>query len=455
MPGAIWHGLEFLLGRWSFDTVPTDNKLPSTFKGNSAMLLGTPQIGVGPAVLGTGAMKLGGETPSGIIVAETASSTRNAHPNRTLSMWFRADAPVPPDQRQYLYDEGGSDKGFALYLEGSTLFAGGWDTKADWKGTWLKATGITPGQWNHVALVLDGQNTDKTQAFHLYLNGVPSGAGFGQAIGPHELIAIGSIVKSTQASPESAANKAITNHQFAGLIDEVEIFNAVLGPGCVSLLAGGRYGIGTPNDNAVSAPAPPPLPVVHAVATPSLAARATPAPATPARATPAVVARLTTTPLPVIRPMGTPLPARPAAATPVGIVQVPTLAKVEPQDTVLTPLRVGEQVLKDGKKVQWSMIAKTFEGYRFTSGNSPNPWLRFKVLTDGVVYLACTNRFFRAGSDGATTEEQLRTNGWHKELAELTSSDNLGWWIYSRNCKAGEAFNLRTEKYREPVLIVK
>ena len=146
-------------------------------------MLGTPQIGVGPAVLGTGAMKLGGDTASGIIVAETASSTRSAHPNRTLSMWFRADAPVPGDQRQYLYDEGANDKGFALYLEGSTLFAGGWDTKGDWKGTWLKATGITPGQWNHVALVLDGENTDKTQAFRLYLNGASSGAGFGQAIG--------------------------------------------------------------------------------------------------------------------------------------------------------------------------------------------------------------------------------------------------------------------------------
>ncbi len=180
-----------------------------------------------------------------------------------------------------------------------------------------------------------------------------------------------------------------------------------MGPGCVSLLAGGRYGIGTPNDNAVSAPAPPPLPVVHAVA--SL----------------------------------------------VGIVQAPTLAKVEAQDTVLTPLRVGEQVLKDGKKVQWSMVPKTFEGYRFTSGNGPNPWLRFKVLTDGVVYLACTTRMFRNASDGATTEGQLLTNGWQNEPAELTSSDNLGWWIYSRNCKAGEEFNLRTEKYREPVLLVK
>ena len=260
MPGHIEHRLGSLLGMWCFDDPPKGEKLPSAFRANAAAIIGSPQIGVGPAVLGTGAMNLGGDGPVGIAVEETATSTRGNHSQRALSMWFRPAAPLSADQRQYIYDEGGRDKGFALYLEGSTLFAGGWDTTAKWTGTWFKAPGITANQWHHLALVLDGKKEVKDQAFRLYVDGVPIGAGFGQAIGSHEKISIGSVAQTTRLCPDPPASSAITDRQFAGMIDEVEIFNAVLSPGSVAILACGRFGIGTPNDGAVSAPLPPPFP---------------------------------------------------------------------------------------------------------------------------------------------------------------------------------------------------
>lgn len=268
MPGQIRYVSGSAVGHWSFDESPSESKISSATKpGPFAYVRGTPQIGVGPAVLGTGAMRLDGNAGSGITVGETVTSTRGNHPHRTLSMWFRADSAVPGDQRQYLYAEGASDRGFALYLEGTTLFAGGWDTKESWPGTWLEAPELAAGRWHHVALVLDGERADKTKAFELYVDGAPAGAGFGQALPAHASISIGSVVNTTRASPESTANRALKNHQFTGLIDEVWIFNAALGQGSLALLAGGRFGIGAPNDLAVSAPAA--LPAARPGATPS------------------------------------------------------------------------------------------------------------------------------------------------------------------------------------------
>lgn len=48
----------------------------------------------------------------------------------------------------------------------------------------------------------------------------------------------------------------------------------------------------------------------------------------------------------------------------------------------------------------------------------------------------------------------MRTGGWKKEKAELASSE-CGWVVFSRSCRAGEAFNLRTAKYQGPILLVK
>jgi len=105
-----------------------------------------------------------------------------------------------------------------------------------------------------------------------------------------------------------------------------------------------------------------------------------------------------------------------------------------------------------------------FQGFRFTKKNKQSAaTLRFKVLTDGLVYLACTSRFGTPKNGSGDwkseliSEKQLHEQGWHQLRAvELkTGANDYVWWVYSRTCKAGEAFSYRTEKFVAPILLVK
>jgi hypothetical protein len=443
MPGMIRHGLGNLVGRWNFDALLTDNQMPSMFQKNSATLVGSPQIGAGPGVLGAGAMKLSDEAAGGFVVAETTSSTRSPALNRTLSMWFRADAPVPANQRQYLYDEGSSDKGYALYLQGDTLVAGGWDPKAEWKGTWLKAPGIVPGQWYHVALVIAGKseakdsefrNVDKNKAFRLYLNGTQVGAGFGQWIGPHEMISVGTITKTTQSHPDDAGNRAITNHQFVGMIDEVEILNAFVGPGSVPILAGGRFGINARNDQPV-VPNPPTVPKLAGTATPppTVAPDATP--------TPTQTAALTK-------------PATPPTVAPAATVKVDRTNPAVVQVTGMTAAALAQA--PDKASGPWEKVGEEWRGANHFF-KIRTPVTEFTVTKAGRVYVACDYQSEGNSQGGWQAEvfkkEDFLKDGWSLVLTDLKKWDRADMAVFTKVLPAGAKLSLRCNKYNPPVVI--
>ena len=108
-------------------------------------------------------------------------------------------------------------------------------------------------------------------------------------------------------------------------------------------------------------------------------------------------------------------------------------------------------------------IPAAFEGFQFTQGKMGSATLKFKVLTDGLVHMACTSRFGGGGNSGGgwksevTSEEQLEKNGWKRERGiELKDAqkDHV-WWTFTRTCKSGEEFTFRTEKYISPMLLMK
>lgn len=107
---------------------------------------------------------------------------REGQANKTISLWFRPDAT---EGRQVLYAQGFHAAGLNIYLDGDTLYAGGWAPAEgmdatgwypvwgrNWKGDWISHEGIQAGQWRHVALVIEGA-TDTVQAdkMHLYVDG--------------------------------------------------------------------------------------------------------------------------------------------------------------------------------------------------------------------------------------------------------------------------------------------
>ena len=146
---------------------------------------------------------------------------------------------------------------------------------------------------------------------------------------------------------------------------------------------------------------------------------------------------------------------------PFGTKAGPVFAKVEAEEVKLVPLSKGEQHTSRGPVIiMWESIPESLQGYQFTKAKSEGVPLRFTVLTDGLVYLACTTRFGLKLSD-ATTEAELKRKGWkkHKDLVlHDYSPQQTGrqvWNVYSRECKAGEKFTYRNEQYLAPILLVK
>lgn len=88
-------------------------------------------------------------------VSSSTDLNRGVFTEKTVSLWFKAD---DTDDLQVIYEQGGGSRGLNIYLDGDTLYAGGWnrpDSESDWDGDWITQTGIEAGEWNHVALTLD------------------------------------------------------------------------------------------------------------------------------------------------------------------------------------------------------------------------------------------------------------------------------------------------------------
>ncbi|MGF1453674.1 MAG: PKD domain-containing protein [Opitutales bacterium] len=161
------------LGHVPFDVDVSDNdgNLTLGLSGGAAIESGVGQF--------EGAVRLNGGTDL-VTIADQADFNNGNAPfqQRTISLWFALDTT---SGRQLLFEEGGGIRGLNLYVDGTTLYAGGWDRNLDgddvdtWPGTWRSVEGISAGQWYHVALVLDA-TADPTRlnsgAFRAYLDGV-------------------------------------------------------------------------------------------------------------------------------------------------------------------------------------------------------------------------------------------------------------------------------------------
>ena len=140
------------------------------------------------------------------------------------------------------------------------------------------------------------------------------------------------------------------------------------------------------------------------------------------------------------------------------------LATVEVPNLTLAPLAKDERLWSDRDRYRFTQIPEMFRGYKFTRNLAHSPTLRFKVLTDGRVYLACTGRWIQpwlkeseSWSEPAISEEKLWKDGWTPvRSAQLpTTAEDTTWRVFSRPCKAGEHFAYRTEKYASPILLLK
>jgi hypothetical protein len=76
--------------------------------------------------------------------------------DRTIECWFQPD-DVNNSSKQVIYEEGGRNKGFNIYMQSGTLYCGAWANDGLFDaGTYLTTTAIANGQWYHIAITLNG-----------------------------------------------------------------------------------------------------------------------------------------------------------------------------------------------------------------------------------------------------------------------------------------------------------
>ena len=137
--------------------------------------------------------------------------------------------------------------------------------------------------------------------------------------------------------------------------------------------------------------------------------------------------------------------------------------------TVLHVLKIAD--LKSGATLplgngehRFDDIPDYLKGRRFTRRGGYQGILRFRVEKAQRVYFAVYGADWGGGGNDSggwkkelVTRQQLKKQGWRvagKLVGEHTLIDGnrLAWIVYTRECKAGETFAIRTHKYQAPIL---
>lgn len=220
--------------------LPMDSAIDDV-EGNLAVTAGAEaSISGGEGRFG-GALRADG---SGLVVGDHPDFTAGNGPfaRRTIALWFRADAARSADRR-LLFETGDDRRGINAYVDGGTLYAGGWDTipdagdEATWAGTWRSTAGVEPGRWHHVAVVLDASadpGRPHRGAFRAYLDGVEfdRDADVGMQIGDHP-------GGAGLAAPHGASrfHDGFTAGAWFGSVDDFAVWNRALAADEVARLA--------------------------------------------------------------------------------------------------------------------------------------------------------------------------------------------------------------------------
>ena len=186
------------------------------------------------------AVKFDGSNGSRVAINNSEDINLGINPERTISMWFKTD-DASSDKKQVLYEEGGRSRGLNMYVEDDLLYFGGWSNKGNWaKGDWVttKPNQVKSGEWHHVALVLDGDDTLKPNALTAYLDGKKVGSAQGTQMWRHvDRIGIGNTNGSSRYADGSGGNRK----GLIGSVDEFQLYNDALSANQVQQLANGVF----------------------------------------------------------------------------------------------------------------------------------------------------------------------------------------------------------------------
>lgn len=232
-----------LVAYWSFDAGSGSTAADTSSHGldNS----GTLENGASWNSYGLGGSLTFDGTDDYVDVVDTTDINLATYGQRTIAAWFYVDDKDISSRKQVIYKEGGANRGLNIYVDSGRIYVGGWNAVASesgWSGTFLSTDQINSGQWHHVALVLDGGPSVASGELEAYLDGVLFGTGSGSQLWLHGGdIGIGRVdgladglSSLTKFHSGNATNDA---HGFAGMIDEVRVYNRALTVSAIATLA--------------------------------------------------------------------------------------------------------------------------------------------------------------------------------------------------------------------------
>jgi hypothetical protein len=150
---------------------------------------------------------------------------------RSVGFWFRT---ADDSESQVLFEDGGTDNGFAVFVDAQNLMVGAWNDSG-WTGEWLFVPLGSAG-WHHAAFVLDASSpTADADGLRAYLDGVEIGRAAGESVGfRSDGACVGGIAGGTLA-PSGPLEEPYRG--LVGAVDEFVLFDRALSPGEVRLLA--------------------------------------------------------------------------------------------------------------------------------------------------------------------------------------------------------------------------
>ena len=107
----------------------------------------------------------------------------------------------------------------------------------------------------------------------------------------------------------------------------------------------------------------------------------------------------------------------------------------------------------------WKVIPDWLKGTSYSlAKDGSNGVAIFRVETDGLVLMAVSSRWGGGGNrsggwyEECKSKQDLLKDNWQEVAATLPST--MGdWLLFVRNCRKGESFKIRTEKYMAPTIL--
>jgi hypothetical protein len=192
---------------------------------NACILVGEPQVVDG---IRGNALQFDG-VDDGLDIPDSDFINVNAGPfqNRTIMAMFKCD-DVSKSEKQTVFEEGGTTRGFAIYVHEGLLYGAAWNrAEYMWDGAWL-STPIESGNWYGVAIVIrDGTGAVEDDKFEFWVNGQLIEKAPGGEMNNHgDDGGIGYTNQNTVFHDGNAS--PADGHYLQGVIDEIWILNEAL-----------------------------------------------------------------------------------------------------------------------------------------------------------------------------------------------------------------------------------